>query len=184
MLAALLACWALAAIVVPLASSLPTAVRDAPVVRRLHDELELLGSGWSGAIDVPTDHVKGPYAWEWSKGGHSTIRIPPGWDAVELEMSPARCAGGKAQRVVFGGDTARSHPVLVLAAGFHWYDVGLGFLHGADTLSLTYGCIVQAIGVHRGEHVAVALAGLQVGRPPQVPLRRSRHPHHLQRRLS
>lgn len=165
LVAVALAGWTVAAIVVPLSSVLPSALQRGSFVRRLHGELTLLGSGWTGQIDVPSRALtKGPYGWEWSMGPSSTIRVPPGWPSLSLDVRPAACPGGEAQRISFRGSGRRPGPVVVLHPGFHWYNVGLGFLRGGPTLSLTYRCVTQARGVHRAEEIAIAVAGLSVGR--------------------
>lgn len=166
LLAAAVAVWTVAAIAIPLSSSLPSALRTSGSVRRLHDQLTLLGSGWTGAIDLSAaTRGSGPGAWEWSIGHSSTIHIPEAWGGVALELFPAACPGGRRQRVIFGGPASSARKVLVLHSGFHWYDIRLGFLHGGRPLRLTYGCVVQPRGVLHPEEVAVAVAGLQVGRP-------------------
>jgi len=160
-----LAAWALVATVVPLVHALPPALRTATIVRRLHTDLGPLGSGWTGLLEMPssTGPLSDPSGWEWSRGATSTIRIPSGWRALSLEMSPIPCRDRKPQKVFLAGSGTLG-PTLTLLAGFHWYQVPLGWLHGGNVLTLSYRCVVIPLlrAGHRSlQRLAVAVADVR-----------------------
>jgi len=160
--AAGLALWAGIALS-PLVSSLPPAVAAGSVVRRLHGELAPLASGWTGYVESSGSGAS-TFAYEWSYGPVSTIDLQPRWRSLSLDLQPVTCPDGAPQRIVLAAPGGRARRVLVLGAGYHWYQVPLGWLAGAGRLALTYRCVVVPASLHDGDPdarpLAVAIAGL------------------------
>lgn len=125
----------------PLAWTLPPALRAGTAVRRIHGS-EVLGSGWTGTVDY-VESTKGtsPAAWEWSYGPVSTIKIEPTWSAISLDLLSVVCSDGKPQRVVVRSPDATGSRMLVLRGGFQWYAIGLRWVRGGHELTLAYRCV-------------------------------------------
>jgi len=168
LVAAALGAWVVVSLV-PLAWTLPPALRVATAVRSLQGQLDALGSGWTGTINR-SQHSKGkgPLAWEWSLGPTSTITIQPSWSTISLELKPIICADRKRQRIVVSSPNATTVRTLVLNGGFHWYPITLGWLNGGDELTFSYRCVQSPAAIDSGlsnrRPFAVAVAGLVVQR--------------------
>lgn len=168
LVAAGLGVWVVASLV-PLAWTLPPALRAGTDVRRLHSQIGALGSGWFGAINTSEGTTSnGPAAWEWSYGPTSTITIQPSWSAISLELKPIACADRKRQRIVVSSPGATAVQILVLERGFHWYRIRLGWVHGGDELTFSYRCVQAPVAIDGGlrnrQPVAVAIAGFVIQR--------------------
>ncbi len=166
LVAVLLGAWVALVCLVPLAGALPTAVRAGTVVRRLHGELAVLGSGWTKTIAYTSSgrDGTGDAAWEWSIGRRSTIRLEPGDVGLKLDLEPFACTDRRPQRLTVQSPGTGSQ-TLVLSPGFHWYVIGLGTLRAPGELALTYRCVAPATplsdDLSRGTR-GVAIAGLVV----------------------
>jgi len=166
LVAAGLGVWVVASLV-PLAWTLPPALRSGTAVRRLHNQIgTLLGSGWLGEItSSAATEAKGPAAWEWSSGPNSTITIQPTWTAISLELKPITCADRKRQRIVVSSSDTRATQTLILKRGFHWYRIDLDRVHGNE-LRFSYRCVQAPIAIDNGlrhrQPLGVAIAGLRV----------------------
>ncbi|MGA3351791.1 MAG: hypothetical protein ABSD85_01230 [Acidimicrobiales bacterium] len=151
----------LLASLVPLSGTLGAALRTGTAVRRLHGEAVVLGVGWTGKIEhVPDADVStGPRAWELSLGPTATIRLRPDRQAVSLELAPVGC---RSERLALGAPGARPGQSLQLRIGFHWYTIGLAFVHDARRLTLSARCAVPTTPLPTGtaRPLAVAIAGL------------------------
>ena len=160
--------WAVGAALVPLAWTLAPAVKTGAAVRHLRGELVVLGSGWTGTIHAVAPSEKGAsvLAWEWSRGPTSTIKLDRAASALELELEPVGCPGGKAQVVTLRSPSATGDRNVALRAGFHWYSIGLGWAQGAGELALSYRCVVAPPAPRYGhappQEMAVAIAGLEL----------------------
>lgn len=166
LLAGLLGVWVALVCLVPLAGALPPAIKAGTVVRRLHGELAVLGSGWTKTIGFTSSgrNGTGDAAWEWSIGARSTIRLQPGDDGVKLDLDPSACSDRKPQRLTLQSPGAGNR-TLVLSPGFHWYVIDLGTLRAPGQLALTYRCVAPTTpprgDLPRGPR-GVAIAGLVV----------------------
>ncbi len=168
LVAAALGAWVVVSLV-PLAWTLPPALRVGTAVRRLQGQVDALGSGWAGTINTSQQSKgKGPLAWEWSLGPTSTITIQPSWSAISLELKPIVCADRKRQRIFVSSPNATTVRTLVLNRGFHWYPINLGWLNGSDELTFSYRCVQSTAPIDNGlrnqRPFAVAVAGLVVQR--------------------
>ncbi len=151
--------------IIPLAWRLPPAFRVGTANRRLHGQFSALESGWTGSIEhSPNPASKDPTSWEWSYGPISTIGIAPGWTALSLRLAPMHCPDGQPQRVFIHGPGGTGVRTLVLAAGYHWYRIGVGPARAGRTLTFTYHCVVVPASLNHGNGdvrpLAVEVAGL------------------------
>jgi hypothetical protein len=161
LVASVVVAWVAVATFVPLASALPPAIRKGAVIRHLQAETSALVSGWTREIEV--ENTNGTYfPFEWSFGQRSVMMVDRSWHSVALELAPVNCPDGKPQTITFGSPGNTVHRKLVLARGFNWYSVPLGWLQGAEELTLSYRCVVVPPDDNRP--LAVAVGGI-VGHP-------------------
>lgn len=105
-------------------------------MRRLHAELALLGTGWTGKIEhVPPGLI--PLAWEVSRGPISTIRLEPVREAVSLKLAPVGC---RSEYLAITGGGAQLGQTLRLHSGFHWYRIRLSQVKATAWLAFSPRC--------------------------------------------